>query len=138
MTFALGSRSRKRLEDVHPDLVGVVELAIQISSIDFTVIEGLRTAEQQRKNIAKGVSWTMNSRHLTGHAVDLAPWVNGDIDWNDVMQFRALGHAVCRAAQIKKIPVIWGAQKHHGGDWRRTNDMPHFELSSATYPKGSA
>ncbi len=76
----------------------------------------------------------MRSRHLTGHAVDLAPWVNNTIDWNNEMQFRALGHAMLRAAQIEDVSVIWGAVKRHGGDWKRTNDMPHFELNRVNYP----
>ena len=134
MTFVLGGRSRQRLQGVHPDLVRVVKRAIGITSIDFTVIQGLRTLEQQRRNIANGVSWTMRSRHLTGHAVDLAPWVNSGIDFNAEMQWRAMGHAVCRAAEKLGIPITWGALKRHGGDWSRKNDAGHFELKWAAYP----
>ena len=134
MSYALGSRSRRRLSGVHTDLVRVVRRAIAISSIDFTVLEGLRTIEQQRINVDRGVSWTMRSRHLTGHAVDLAPWVAGGIDWNDDMQWRAMGQAVCRAAERFGIPIIWGALKKHGGDWSRQNDAGHFELKRSVYP----
>jgi peptidoglycan L-alanyl-D-glutamate endopeptidase CwlK len=77
MSIVLGQRSLSRLEGVHPDLVRVVKRAAAISDLDFTVLEGLRTLERQRKLRAEGASKTLNSRHLTGHAVDLAPLING-------------------------------------------------------------
>ena len=82
MTFKLGVRSRERLQGVHPDLVRVVELAIQLTPVDFTVLEGLRTLERQKALVAAGSSKTLNSRHLTGHAVDLGAWVDGRLDWS--------------------------------------------------------
>ena len=71
MSYALGERSRQRLACVHPDLVKVVERAIQITPVDFTVLEGRRTKERQAELLKAGATTTMNSRHLTGHAVDL-------------------------------------------------------------------
>ena len=133
MTFVLGGRSRQRLQGVHPDLVRVVKRAIGITSIDFTVIEGVRTLERQRKLLADGHTRTMRSRHLTGHAVDLAPW-DGGIDWNDLMRFRQVGHAMRVAAADLDVPLIWGAVKRHGGHWRTFNDMPHYQLPRSTYP----
>ena len=73
MTYALGKRSLERLVGVHPDLVRVVKRAIELTDHDFSVIEGLRALETQRAYVAKGASKTMNSRHLTGYAVDLYP-----------------------------------------------------------------
>lgn len=134
MTYILGKRSRSRLIGLHPDLVRVCKRGIFISSIDWTVIEGLRDREQQRRNIANGVSWTMRSRHLTGHGVDIAPWVGGGIDYNAVEQWVAMGHAICRAAQELNILITWGALKKYGGDWSRQNDMGHFELKWSVYP----
>jgi peptidoglycan LD-endopeptidase CwlK len=75
MTYALGTRSRQRLSGVHPDLVAVVKRAIQITEqLTSTVLEGIRNINRQRELFKAGKSTTMNSRHLTGHAVDLAPW----------------------------------------------------------------
>ena len=74
--FTLGPRSKARLQGVNPDLVKVVERAIKLSEVDFTVIEGLRTLERQHKLVDSGASQTLKSRHLTGHAVDLAAWVD--------------------------------------------------------------
>lgn len=125
MTYQLGIRSRQRLSGVHPDLVAVVERAIQITEVDFTVLEGLRSRDRQKELFAKGASKTMNSRHLTGHAVDLAPW---PIDWNDLDRFRQVADAMKQASEELDVPVIWG------GDWRTFYDGPHFELDRKVYP----
>lgn len=125
MTYVLGKRSRERLQGVHPDLVAVVERAIEVSVVDFTVLEGVRSVARQRELFNKGASKTMNSRHLTGHAVDLAPW---PIDWNDLGRFRTLAEAVKMASVELGVPVVWG------GDWRSFYDGPHFELDRRTYP----
>lgn len=80
MAYRLGKRSRQHLVGVHPDLVRVVERAINITSVDFTVLEGLRAIERQRRLLSSGASTTLRSRHLTGHAVDLGAWVDGTVD----------------------------------------------------------
>jgi peptidoglycan LD-endopeptidase CwlK len=69
--YKLGARSKQRLKGVHDDLVRVVERAIEITTVDFTVLEGLRTPERQKALYESGASQTLNSRHITGHAVDL-------------------------------------------------------------------
>lgn len=128
MAYVLGSRSRKNLEGVHPDLVEVVELAIKMTEVDFTVIEGLRTIERQRELVQKGASTTMNSRHLTGHAVDLAAWVGGTIRW-DWPLYDRIADGMLDAAEELGTRVEWG------GHWRTFKDGPHFQLSWAEYPK---
>lgn len=75
--YKLSKKSLDRMKGVHPDLVKVVKRAIQISEVDFTVTEGLRDIERQRELVKSGASKTMNSRHLTGHAVDLIALKNG-------------------------------------------------------------
>jgi peptidoglycan LD-endopeptidase CwlK len=80
MSFQFSQRSLDRLIGVHPDLVRVVQTAISIAKSDFMVIEGIRTLEKQREYFQAGKSLTMKSRHLTGHAVDLAPYVDTDND----------------------------------------------------------
>ena len=127
MPFTLSKRSRSRLEGVHPDLVAVVELAIIMTPIDFTVIEGRRTPERQRELYRAGATKTLNSRHLTGHAVDLAPLVKGQVRW-DWPLFHQLAPAVKDAAQELGVRIDWG------GDWHRFPDGPHFELSRQAYP----
>ena len=74
MSYSLGKRSKQKLDGVHEDIVAVVELAISKSEYDFTILEGLRSVERQKELVDTGKSTTMNSRHLNGHAVDIAPW----------------------------------------------------------------
>jgi peptidoglycan LD-endopeptidase CwlK len=124
MTYALGTRSRQRLSGVHPDLVAVVKRAIQITEQDFSVLEGIRNINRQRELFKAGKSTTMNSRHLTGHAVDLAPW---PISW-EWEGFYPIADAMKQAAEELEVDIVWG------GDWKSFPDGPHFELSRKTYP----
>jgi len=80
--YKLGPRSKQRLNGVHEDLVKVVERAIEITTVDFTVLEGLRDPMRQKRLVEAGSSWTLNSRHITGHAVDLGAWVDDQVDWS--------------------------------------------------------
>lgn len=127
MTYRLSSRSESRLVGVHPDLVAVLRLALRRSPIDFSVLEGLRTPARQRELVAAGASRTLNSRHLTGHAVDLAPYVGGRVRW-DWPLYHQLAPVITQAARDLEIPIIWG------GDWRTFRDGPHWELPRAHYP----
>ena len=127
MAYALGEQSLKRLQGVHPDLDAVVRLAITLTAQDFRVIEGLRTKERQRYLVEKGASKTMNSRHLTGHAVDLAPIVDGQVSW-DWKHFYPIAEAMKQAAKIKSVPIEWG------GDWAKFRDGPHWQLPRGKYP----
>lgn len=126
MGYQLGKRSIKNLKGVHPDLVEVVKKAIEITDVDFTVIEGLRTLERQKALKASGASLTLNSRHITGHAVDLAPWIDGTVSWA-WPPFYKIEKAMKKAAKGLGIPVEWG------GDWKRFKDGPHWQLPRAKY-----
>lgn len=123
--YSLSLRSRQRLSGVHPDLVAVVELAIEITTQDFAVTEGIRNVERQRQLVATGKSTTMNSRHLTGHAVDLVPWPVS-WEWED---FYPIADAMREAAKELEVDLEWG------GDWKKFPDGPHFQLSWKKYPK---
>ncbi|VVT07353.1 M15 family metallopeptidase [Erythrobacter sp. EC-HK427] len=125
--FRLSKRSKSRLEGVHPDLVKVVERAIEITEVDFTVLEGLRTRARQRQLVAKGASKTMNSRHLTGHAVDLGAYVDGEVRWDWPLYYK-IAAAVKQAARELDVPIEWG------GDWRSFKDGPHWQLPWKGYP----
>ena len=128
MAIILGQRSLSRLEGVHPDLVRAVKKAAAMSSLDFTVLEGLRTLDRQRQLLAAGATKTMNSRHLTGHAVDLAVMIGGTVRW-DWPLYHQLAAVVKAAAKAENVPVTWG------GDWRTFKDGPHWELPWKAYPK---
>lgn len=123
----LSERSHQRLQGVHPDLQRVVLLAATLTDTDFIITEGLRTVERQRQLVAKGASQTMNSRHITGHAVDLAATVDGEVRW-DWPLYHRLAAAMKEAARQLGIRMVWG------GDWRSFKDGPHFELDRHVYP----
>ena len=125
MPYKLGTRSLQNLSGVHPDLVAVVKLAISITEQDFTVIEGIRNINRQRELVKAGKSTTMNSRHITGHAVDMVPW---PVDWNDLERFEVMSEAMKQAAEELDISIVWG------GDWKSFYDAPHFELDRKVYP----
>lgn len=127
MAFVLSNRSLSKLNGVHPDLIAVVKRAIEIADVDFAVIEGKRTKAAQLVLYKSGASQTMNSRHLTGHAVDLAAYVNGKIRW-DWPLYTKIANAVKKAAKELNIPVEWG------GDWKSFKDGPHFQLPRSKYP----
>lgn len=126
--YQLSSFSLSNLQDVHCDLQSVVNRAIKITTIDFTVIEGVRTKERQKKLVERGASQTLNSRHLTGHAVDLVPWVDGGLSWH-WSDFDPLAAAMKEAAEEQMVPITWG------GEWQNFPDGAHFQLSWEDYPK---
>jgi peptidoglycan L-alanyl-D-glutamate endopeptidase CwlK len=137
MTYRLASRSRRNLEGVHPDLVRVVERAIEITRVDFAVIEGLRSIERQRELVARGSSRTLDSRHLMqpdgyGHAVDVMAVGDldgdGDVDAQDRSRawdrdwYYLISVAMERAALELGVEIRWG------GRFKGFFDGPHFEL----------
>ena len=124
MTYKLGTRSKQSLSGVHVDLVAVVEKAIEITEVDFSVIEGIRHIERQRQLVKAGKSTTLNSRHITGHAVDMVPY---PVDWEDLERFELMAKAMKSASEELEIPIIWG------GDWKSFYDAPHFELDRKKY-----
>ncbi len=149
MTFKLSQRSIERLDGVDDRLVDVVCRAIEITTVDFGVTEGLRTVETQRQYVATGKSQTMDSKHLTGHAVDLVAFVNGQVAW-ELNLYDNIADAMKQAAIEKNVPIRWGAawnipdirlwrgtmeeaMMYYIDDRRRQNkrpfiDGPHFEI----------
>jgi len=122
------ARSLSNLQGIHPKLRSVIDRALQDSPLDFAVIEGLRTKKRQEQLVASGASKTLNSRHLTGHAVDLLPidpsTGKGEFAWP---LYDRLGPAIKDAARKEGVPIIWG------GDWTTFKDGPHFELDRRVY-----
>lgn len=151
--FILSKKSRDRLAGVHPDLVKVVERAIEITEIDFTVLEGARSKARQAQLVASGASKTMDSRHLTGHAVDLAAYVAGSTRWDWPLYYK-LAEAVQQAAKELSVQIVWGGvwdrvlnqigdpadevasyvQRRKALGKKAFIDGPHFELSRKEYP----
>lgn len=121
MSYSLSQKSLDKMKGVDERLVRVVKRAIEITPVDFTVTEGLRTLERQRELVSKGFSQTLKSKHLTGHAVDLAALVDGKITWEKA-PYHQISDAMKQAAKELGINIRWG------GDFKSFFDGPHFEL----------
>lgn len=127
--MTLNARSLSNLKGVHPDLVAVVKGADLIveswdNGIGFIVTEGLRTTVRQAALVKAGASKTMNSKHLTGRAVDLAATINNEVRW-DWPLYGILAQAMKDSAEDLGIVIEWG------GDWKTFKDGPHFQLSDS-------
>lgn len=127
MSFRFSRRSRSRMKGVHPDLIAVAERAIETTPIDFLVTEGLRTSTRQAALVKAGASRTLKSRHLTGHAIDIAALVDGKVRW-DWPLYPRIAAAFKAAARELDVTIVWG------GDWPTLRDGPHFELDRRRYP----
>jgi len=125
--FYLSQRSLLRLDGVHEDLVRVVKRAIEITEVDFAVLEGVRTLERQRRLLDIGATTTLRSRHLTGHAVDLGAWDDGQICWDWPLYYK-IADAMFEAAIDEGVPIEWG------GHWKTFKDGPHYQLPWGEYP----
>ena len=125
--FKFSQRSENNLKGFNSDLLKIVRRALQLSPVDFGITEGLRTVERQRQLVAAGKSQTMNSRHISGHAVDVFayPTSAGSWEWK---YYEQIATAFKQAAKELNIPVEWG------GDWKTLKDGPHFQLPHAKYP----
>jgi peptidoglycan L-alanyl-D-glutamate endopeptidase CwlK len=123
----------QNLSGVHPDLIAVVKRAIQITTQDFFVGEGVRNIERQRQLVAKGVSRTMNSRHITGHAVDLHPYpYKGDHDRDGILNSDDWDSYEPIVEAMKQAAEELGIELEHGWDWGW--DAPHHQCSWEAYP----
>ncbi|MBK0062402.1 MULTISPECIES: M15 family metallopeptidase [unclassified Acinetobacter] len=151
--YVLSKESLSRLAGVNPKLVSVVKRAIEFTTQDFKVLEGVRTKEQCYINYGKGrtmsqcqakgvpagyaqpslakVTWLndpLASKHVTGQAVDLVPY---PVDWNDLSKFDAVAKAMFAAAKELNVKIRWGADWDNDGKYREKGeyDSPHFELA---------
>lgn len=124
--YKFGDKSQEKLNTVHPDLQKLFIAAITASPLDFSITEGIRSLERQKELVAAKKSTTMNSRHLTGKAVDIAVFVDGKVTW-DAKYYKVV------ADHIKQVAVKLGIAIKWGGDWVSFNDSPHFELDSKVY-----
>lgn len=148
--FQLSEKSLNTLQGVHPKLVSVVKRAIQVTKVDFGVIEGLRSLERQKELFAAKKSQTMDSKHLKGQAVDLMVYFKGQPSW-ELNLYDEVADAMKIAAGELDAAIRWGAAWHID-DLRRWNgtmeaamndyidlrrsqgkrpfiDGPHFEMS---------
>ena len=110
----LSTRSNERLEGVNSLLVKVVKKAITVTTVDFGVICGRRTLEEQQSLFAKGATKTMKSKHLEGKAVDLMAYIDGRASW-EINVYDEVADAMAEAARECNAAVRWG------GGWTTAN-----------------
>ena len=156
MAFKLSGRSLNKLEGVNPLLVDTVKRAIEVSSVDFGVIYGVRSLAEQKRLYEAKRSQTMKSKHLVqedgySHAVDLMAYDGSDPSW-DIVMYDDIADAMKEAAIETGAKICWGAAWHINDiaewsgtmeqamnayiDLRRSQsrrpfiDGPHFQLST--------
>lgn len=126
--FLFSKRSKERLVGIKPELRILVYAALDSSTVDFGITEGLRGMERQRQLLADGKSTTLNSRHLTGHAVDVVAYLGSEVRW-DWELYEEINKAFQQASEKTGIPYEWG------GNWKTFKDGAHFQLPWDKYPK---
>lgn len=147
MPYKFSNNSLKRLATVDPRMQAVAKRAIAISTVDFAVVQGNRTLDEQKQLYGKGrnaaqcaakgvpiqyarpgekkVTWTLNSNHIGGFAIDVAPFVDGHLEWDEggkLGLWPQIAIAFEQAAKELNVDITWG------GNWEETKDRPHFEL----------
>jgi len=120
-----GKKSQERLRGVNSELVNVLFELVKI--MDVTIIEGVRSQERQDRLVAEGKSKTKFSKHITGRAVDLAPY---PIDWEDRDRFHYMGGMLRGIAHQMGVKVRWGGDWNGDGETKDNNfdDLVHIEL----------
>lgn len=130
-----GKNSLVALEGVHPDLRRVFDRVLQEAPFDIRVTEGLRSLARQKQLVAIGASKTLNSRHRTGHAVDVVPLVDLDRDGKIELEELYSWPLMYKLAPIvKQIAKEENVELNWGGDWQGFPDGPHWELNRQKYP----
>ena len=124
--FKFSDKSFAHLVGVRPELVSVAALALSRSPIDFGIIDGVRTLEEQAAYVAQGVSWTMKSKHLDGLAIDIMAYVGGKGRWEAAL-YEKIAPAFKSAAVDAGVAIVWG------GDWAQ-KDYGHYELAAPPLP----
>lgn len=130
--YKFSNKSLAMIDTCEPDLQMILSKVMEWQVMDFTVICGVRTKEEQKKLVAEGKSKTLNSKHLPNRfgmseAVDIAPY---PINWNDTARFYVLSGLMHAAAAELGVKIRWGGDWDSDGDLHDSKfiDLPHFEL----------
>lgn len=116
----------RNLDSLAPEFKPLaIELIARLveDGIAVLIVSTRRTPTEQAELIRRGLSWTQNSRHLTGHAIDLAPYEVWQLHGPDKLQWNADDPVWARMGEIgERLGLRWG------GRWRQ-RDLGHFELA---------
>ena len=120
--YRLSNRSLSALVGVHPSIAIIPQEAIKITPVDFMVFEGIRTMKRQRYLYSTGASKTLDSYHLYGLAIDIVPYVNGELSWEEEY-FPPIVESVKTVIDEYNLPVQWGYDL-----WKW--DLAHWQMSN--------
>lgn len=145
--FRFGKQSEVYLATVKPELQALAQCALGLSDVDFAVVQGARTLDQQMRLFGQGrtqaecgavnvppayaqpdkpkVTWTLKSNHIGGYAIDVCPYVDGALNWDDDGKLGLWPHI---ADAFKRASILLGTPVYWGGDWTGKKDRPHFSL----------
>ena len=134
MPYRFGARSQREMKGVHPSLIKVASKALELTTVDFSVIDGVRTKIEQERMVQRGRSQTMNSKHLIqkdghGHALDVVPYFNGKVRWEWPLIFE-MAEAFFLAAESLDVLLIWGGAWTERHEVFEHNIDPGFEPTS--------
>ena len=126
----LSDRSKKNLENVHPDLIRIINRCLSYGTVDFSVIQGQRSIEQHLQNLAKGVSKISMSKHCYNPSCAFDFIMYPFTGWGDAAGFDKVAKELVRAAKELGIPARSGGDCNRDGNFRndRFYDGGHFEL----------
>lgn len=124
--YYFGSRSLGNLAETRPEVPALAKCALNHTKVDFIVVDGGRTLQEQITNVRNGVSWTLQSRHIEGAAIDVAAYVDGKVSY-DPIYYHQVNDAFAYCSDKLRIPYVWG------GSWK-VRDLMHFELDRRFYP----
>lgn len=128
--FSFSKKSLAQLDTVNPRLKALAIQVLSVSPIDFTIVQGRRTVEQSAQNIKNGTSFLSDpskSKHVTGEAIDFAPYVNGKLDWDDREKFWTIAKLFKQEAEKMGIKVRLGADWNGSGSYKDEVQRGYFD-----------
>lgn len=137
--FAFGKTSRAKLDTVDPKLQAVTELVMSWQIMDFAIVWGFRGEDAQEQAFRSGNStkrWpdSLHNKHPSP-AIDVAPYHDGGIPWNDKLAFAVLAGLFKAAGAHLGTPIRWG------GDWDSdgsTTDQKFMDLGHLEIKRGAS
>ena len=131
--FRFGARSQHRLRTCHPDIRRVMQRALSWGVIDFAILDGFRDEPRQTLYFETGkskVQWPDGQHNVfPSNAVDIAPWVDGALPWEDSRYWYQLAGVIQAAAKAEGVDLRWGGDWDSDGDFddQTFDDLGHFE-----------
>ena len=138
MEFNWSHRSLEKIDTCQEELGTVLQTALSLSPFDITVICGARGIQEQQEAFESGASkkhWPDSMHNCPdpaqlSRAADIAPWINGTINWKDEGSFYVLAGVMLASANLVGVRLAYGGDWNHNGltEDQGFNDLGHFYL----------